>query len=303
MNTLATQLTHPQVRHLFWCLDSPELAQLPHIQALNVHIDQNTKNWLIQLDQNPSPLLTFLSQRKHTLLGSYFECLWQFFFQFAPNWRLLGHNIQVIENKVTLGELDILAQFKDEPPLHLELAVKFYLQHPQHNGQQCEQWLGPQSRDRLDLKLRKLQDKQFPFIHNTNVIHTLKTQGIPLPSQQALILKGYLFHHWQQSFQLPLAVNPQHLMGQWLHQSHVSQLLGQHDIWLFINKPQWLGNIKLASQDSQPLNRHQVSEQIQQHFTLSPRKHALMLVKLIKENGLYVETHRYLIVNDSWPEV
>ncbi len=303
MNTLATQLTHPQVRQLYWCLSSPELAQLPQTQALHVNLDSMLKNWLIQLDQNPAPLQTFLSQHNHTLLGSYFECLWQFFFQDSPGWRLLGHNIQVIENKITLGELDILAQYKNEPPLHLELAVKFYLQHPKHNGQLCEHWLGPQSRDRLDLKLGTLQNKQLPFIHQPCVKRTLQARELPQPDQQALIFKGYLFHQWQKDYQLPAAVNPHHLLGQWLHQSQVTKLLGHHDAWLFINKPQWLGNITLTPQNQPPLNRDQVSKQVKQHFTLSTRKHALMLVKLVNKEEGFVESARYLIVNDSWPQM
>ncbi len=301
MNAFAAQLTTPQVRHLFWCLFSPDLTTIEKSQSVQISLTTMLTQWFTELDLHPDPLITYLSQEKSQLLGSYFECLWQFFFQYHPQWKLLAHNVQVIESKHTLGELDIIASHQDTV-IHMELAVKFYLQHPDHNGQQCQHWLGPQCRDRLDLKLSKLHNKQLPFLVHTATQKTLKSRQLPTPTKQCLILKGYLFHHWKTPFKRPPIVNAQCLMGQWLHQSDITDLVTGHDYWLVIEKPQWLGHFKSHKEtQSSCLTAKDVSHFTQSHFANSTYKHALMLVKIANSEEESIEAERFLIVNDEWP--
>ena len=230
------QLTSPHVRHLFWCIQSPSLARLNNIPSWEIDLNEQLKTWFTQLDQNPDQLQNYLNHHEHKLLGTYFECLFQFFFKHAPNWQLVAHNIQIIEDKQTLGELDIIAHHqannRAKEEYHLELAVKFYLQHPDHTGLEANHWLGPQSRDRLDLKLNKLSQKQFPFLAHQSVKDALEKKGLPLPSQQRLILKGYLFSRWGQKSILPDQVNKRCLTGQWIHQSEIGRLTEKHAHWL-----------------------------------------------------------------------
>ncbi len=302
MNAFASQLTDPCVRQLFWCLFSPQLAQVSNTTTFTLDLNPNMKHWFLALEQDSQPLHDYLEQRNHRLLGSYFECLWQFFFQFNPDWQLLAHNVQVIENKQTLGELDILANHQQTKAIHLELAVKFYLQHPLHDGSLSRHWLGPQCRDRLDIKLGKLNDKQFPFLRHPAAMNTLIERQLPVPSQQGLVLKGYLFHQWQQAYTLPTQVNKQCLMGQWLHQSNIKQLVKGHQKWLVIEKPQWLGVVKSSFDTQAPLlSASQAIALVQHHFLQSLHKHALMLVKMQNREGHLSESQRFLIVNNDWP--
>jgi len=116
------------------------------------------------------------------------------------------------------------------------------------------------------------------------------------------VLKGYLFHHWQNPFILPLEVNKQCLMGQWLHESNIEQLVKGHDLWLIIEKPQWLGAV-ISSTDNQNslLSASQATSTVQQHFLQSLHKHALMLVKMQKKDEHFIEFQRFLVVNNDWP--
>jgi len=302
MNAFTSQLTDPRVRQLFWCLFSPQLAQANNTASFSLTLNPDLEHWFLAMEQDPQPLYQYLEQSNHRLLGSYFECLWQFFFEFNPDWQLLAHNVQVIENKQTLGELDILANHKQTGATHLELAVKFYLQHPHHDGALSKHWLGPQCRDRLDIKLGKLNDKQFPFLRHSAAMNALMERQLPMPKQQGLVLKGYLFHQWKNPFTLPLEANKQCLMGQWLHESNIGQLVKGHENWLIIEKPQWLGAV-ISSTDGQNtlLSASQAASTVQKHFLQSLHKHALMLVKVQKKGEHLIEFQRFLIVNNDWP--
>ncbi|MEH6344216.1 MAG: DUF1853 family protein [Bermanella sp.] len=303
MNQLLTQLSTPRVRHLLWSVLSPDLAYAKSIASLNVSLDGPLREWFISLDQNPSLLNTYLATSKHRLLGIYFESLWQFFLKNAPCWQLKAHNIQIIQDKKTLGELDILAEHIGSQGYHLELAVKFYLQHPSHTGGLCQHWLGPQCRDRLDLKLNKLNNQQFPIINHPQTQAILAQRGISPPASQALILKGYLFSKWQSDFTLPSEVNSACLMGQWLHQKDISELIQPDCHWLLIEKPNWLGPMQIPKDSSNAylLSGSEAVKTVQKHFLNRLINHALMLIKVIPEQTMFIEKKRYLVVSDSWP--
>ncbi len=303
MNQLLTQISTPRVRHLLWSVLSPDLAYAKSTASLNISLDNPLREWFIGLDQNPSLLNTYLATSKHRLLGIYFETLWQFFLKNAPCWQLKAHNIQVIQDKKTLGELDILAEHNELQGYHLELAVKFYLQHPIHTGELCQHWLGPQCRDRLDLKLSKLNNQQFPILNHPQTQATLAQRGINPPTSQALILKGYLFSKWQSNFVLPSEVNSACLMGEWLHQKHISNLIHPNSHWLLIEKPNWLGPMQIPKDNSKTLllTGSEAVNAVQKHFLSKLINHALMLIRVIPEQTMLIEKNRYLVVSDSWP--
>lgn len=297
------------VRHLAWCLFSEPMANIPNIPALNVEPSQVLLNWLSHLDQNPQPLNDYLDNHNRVLLGSYFECLWQFFFQFSPDWQLLDHHIQVIDGKQTMGELDILACNQAlHRHYHIELAVKFYLRQPHHTGEQLQDWLGPQSHDRLDLKLTKLSQKQLPFLQHHTTQTELRKRGLPSQPQQALVLKGYLFEPWQAAWlHYHQDINPNTPTGYWLHQSDLDLLFEQHNHkptaqWALLPKTHWLGGYQHAQEHNIPLlDANEVLNITRQHFTSAPYPFALMLVKMVKNTETLAEQERFMLVHNDWP--
>ena len=305
MNTLLTQLNHTNVRQLLWCIASPELAHGDEVTPLQIPLDSALIDWLMGLDQKPDTLMTFLDQNTSKRLGLYFEKIWQFYLMNGPGWRLLNHNLQIIENKKTLGELDILASNPSKDCLHIELAVKFYLLHPDKSGVECAHWLGPQSRDRLDIKLKTLNEKQFPILHHPQTQAAINRLKIPQPIHQKLALKGYLFSPWQKDYSLPSKVNPCCLLGEWLHQTDVTNLTQTHENWIIASKPQWLGPLKLNIYNNQEstLSKAQVHNAVYEHFAGTPNNHALMLIKVAAKSDHFVELKRYFIVSDNWPNI
>ena len=59
--------------------------------------------------------------------------------------------------------------------LHLESAIKYYLHRPPHPSQ-WQQWLGPNGRDRLDIKLAHMTEHQLPLSHTEQAQHHLHGQ-------------------------------------------------------------------------------------------------------------------------------
>ena len=58
-------------------------------------LDAQRRRWLVQLDEQPEPLLAHLAARRSRRLGLYFESLWHFFLQQDPATDLLATNLAV----------------------------------------------------------------------------------------------------------------------------------------------------------------------------------------------------------------
>ncbi len=296
------------VRHLAWCLLSEPLHVIPNVTPLVIKPSQTLQDWLGQLDDQPEPLHNYISGQNSTLLGSYFECLWQFFFAHYPDWTLLGHHIQIQQDKQTLGELDILAQeTANRHNFHVELAVKFYLKTPHTSGEKQAHWLGPQSRDRLDLKLEKLTKKQLPFFHHDATQHELKSRHLPTDAKQALVLKGYLFEPFKQNHIADQAtpfpsINSGTQTHHWLHYKDSQALFLDDKQWVILPKHQWLGPYQHTKDcDLTVLNTAQAKQQVDDHFNHAVFPFALMLVMLCGTQQLKERT-RYMLVHDDWPK-
>lgn len=117
--------------------------------------------------------------------------------QASSNYNLLFENIQLKEDKRTIGELDFILQHKESKEVaHLELAYKFYLYDPTLSENPMQNWIGPNRNDALHNKLEKLKNKQFPLLHHPATAKALT--GIDLNSiSQKLCLIASLFVPYQ----------------------------------------------------------------------------------------------------------
>jgi hypothetical protein len=131
---------------------------------------------------------------KHQRLGKLVEefVCYELGLQSAVAW--IANGLQIREDKRTVGELDAL-YFDRGTPVHLEVAYKFYLydtlrKHPTS----LASWIGPNRKDNLSLKLRKLHDKQFPLLHSLLTEPYLRSYGLAAADiVQRLCFKGQLF--------------------------------------------------------------------------------------------------------------
>jgi len=309
MIDLLKQIYHPMVRHLAWSLLSPDLACVKHVHPLRFSSNPELANWLAQLDANPRPLEDYIYSGNHRLLGSYFERLWQFFFIHHPDWSLLAHHVQIRNKKQTLGELDLLVEDAQGTVIHLELATKWYLQIPNCSGGESKHWLGPQTQDRLDLKLHKLTAKQFPFAFNKHTLEHLNSKGLPQPDIQQLVLKGGLFYKWNSHHQLAPEVPSDTQLFPWSHGHEVEQWIDPKGHYMLLEKHQWLAPAIICETDVEPQPAQAIIKIIHDHFdknkaeNASRPPYALMLCQVIhlNETTYWQEINRTMVIHKNWP--
>ena len=211
-------LKQPQVRQLAFCIGSPNILQ--SIPAdLNLHFSfqfHDNKIWedhiktywprLQYLDQHPEALLNFLQKLKSTRLGLRFEMfIWFWLLDHAYHpYELLGHSIQKIDGRKTVGELDFVLRNTATAEIeHWEVALKYYLAEGDFS---LPYWYGLNRSDTLSRKLNHFTQKQFQF-------EDALGQNI---QRRFCILKGQLYlPEFSLRSPLPDWVNPARRIGQW----------------------------------------------------------------------------------------
>ncbi len=78
---------------------------------------------------------------------------------------IIAKNLQIIHDKVTIGEIDCLIQYLNNY-IHLEIVYKFYLYDEHIYTGELDHWIGPNRKDSLVYKLNKLKNKQLPLLHH-----------------------------------------------------------------------------------------------------------------------------------------
>ncbi|QUJ66540.1 DUF1853 family protein [Photobacterium sp. GJ3] len=149
-------------------------------------------------------------------LGFYYQWLWQQLIEHHPDYELVGEELQLQEGKRTLGAIDFLVYNKIEAQLeHWEVAIKFYLAH-QHR------WLGPNSADNLDNKIKKMVEHQLEMA-NHPAYQAQYAADLGQPVCQRLIVQGRLFEHFhQEETGSDLPINPAVQSGRWCFQSQAT---------------------------------------------------------------------------------
>lgn len=256
---VSDRLEHAVLRDLAWLLATPDLIELPGPNAYpgrptrqELGLVDSVDEWLARI----SPLVNALDGKLATRMGHYHERLWHLMLDNAPNTRLLAKNLRITQRRNTLGELDMLYRTRNNPdPVHLEVAIKFYLGLPEGPGEATSQsrWIGPGGLDSLALKCSHLRHHQLP-ISRTAIAQALITQWLaprdlgPLPPlngqlTQRLAMPGVLFYPWHTTMPPPIGATVNHRRGTWCYLKDWPTLANQRSeslqmVWL--EKPHWL---------------------------------------------------------------
>lgn len=288
---------HQQVRDLTWALFSPTLLlNLPSwVKNWQPKLNHQELRWLKALDQDPQPLLDHLKQANTGILGMHFEALWGFYLKNRCQRQLIKQNLQIQGNKQTLGEFDALLKGDRGQFYHLELACKFYLKAPKTaTHHPLSHWLGPQCRDRLDIKLEKTLNQQLILSRKPEAQTLLTAMGIDRV-QPEVIFKGWLFHPMEyEDINTNPVINAEGHKGIWLQQHHMKNL--QPGRYQILSKQRWLS---LAWQDHQPESLETLIAYCADHF--KHKDFALMAVKMQPANNGWQETQRLMLVPEPWP--
>lgn len=301
---LPLRLQQPAVRDLAWVLLSPPLLQTtpwPQRHPLSASLWSRTPqllgDWLVQLDRTPTSLHHWLAERSVRRLGLYYERLWQFALNAAPDVDVLAANLPIRSSGQTLGELDLLLR-DEEGTHHLELAIKLYLGSEVASGVHPKHWLGPGSHDRLDIKLDHLSNHQLPLSAREEARSALAELDVQT-AKSALWVSGYLFYPWPQPCSAPNDANPQHLKGTWLHQHQWADFLQQQPggHWQVLPRHNWLAPARISDAEHWPREQQPIW-----FATLGEHANAQLLVRVERSaSGYWLEQERLFLVCDSWP--
>jgi len=321
---------HRAVRDLAWALFSPALMrgleQQWHSLAPAWQPDvTGYQRWLQALDQEPAPLHDALQRSAASRLGLYYEDLLAFFFSHYPDYRLLTRNRAVTERGRTLGEFDFLvADQTTRQCLHIEVAVKFYLQLPRPlTDDPWSRWIGPACKDRLDVKLHKLLQKQCQLSQTDAGQASLQQLAVTdidtQHPQQHLWLQGYLFTPLTETAPSLTARedntapcpfrNTDSLRGFWCSLTHFQQVYGDaapthHGHWYLPDRLEWLALLPARQQELEPLTPAALTARLQQRWYDQPRYPAQpqLVLAMEQRDDHWHEIARGFITPDDWLE-
>ncbi len=299
LDTLLQQLHHPAVRDLAWLLGAPALLDEHHYpiwsDTSSQQLFQQAQSLLLQLEQQPEPLLAHLATRPVKRLGYYVENLLGFAFSHLPEWQIIAEHWPIRDPQRTVGELDFLLQATGQHELlHLECAFKVYLLHQPQLG--IQGFVGPGAKDQLHLKLDKLFRQQLPLSQHSSVTAQLER---PIGKRLAW-LKGWLFYPWDNPADTINGLSNQHPRGWWQTLGNACQRL-QHSSsqWILLPRSRWVSPAWLAP-DTPTQTGQQMLEWLERHFanTHTPQ----LLVELLSSNSGMIEKNRGFVVDNNWPE-
>ena len=107
--------------------------------------------------------------------------------------EILASNIQLIDHKLTIGEIDCLLKYLNDY-IHLEIIYKFYLYDKDISSSEIEKWIGPNRNDSLSKKIAKLKTKQLPILQHKKTREILNKLELDVDLfQQKVYFKAQLF--------------------------------------------------------------------------------------------------------------
>lgn len=276
------------LRHLLWLSQTPSLIRHQRVFDLMAALPADYPDRISRLAacQDWLSALESASQRR---LGLYVEELYACLMTEVLGWELLGRNLQIMDGGRTLGELDFLLRNPLSGEVeHHELAVKFYLGTDMEGP--C--WRGPNSRDRLDLKLARLLEHQVKMAQHHATHAMLAERRLPRPAQSRFLLPGYLFYPEGVPMLPPPDAADNHLHGNWMRASQLDAALLQTCVVL--QKPDWLGAWR---QDCEPNG----TAAIEQAGRIADGAGPTLFAQLEWQEDEWVERRRFFLVPDHWP--
>ncbi|MFT6166633.1 MAG: hypothetical protein ACJAV5_000627 [Vicingaceae bacterium] len=218
-------------------------------------------------------------------LGKYAEELLYFYFQNSGKYSLLGYNLQLIDDKLTVGEIDYLLQENEsQDRIHLELAIKFFLKI---NIDGEYQWIGPSTKDNLSKKQNKLLNHQLRLVASYNRLLPVEFQEKEFTPQ--LLLKGAEFIHFQEYME---CIDPL-INAWWLHREALENVQKEDQLYSIIpNRKDWIFPF---NKRLERMNFQQLKFEISDYLELQNE----IMISRFQSDGTPVD--RGFVVRSNWP--
>lgn len=292
---------NPIINELNWIFNNPNLLaddneyvfpqeqQIRQLQKIQTHFENKT--------------FAEISIPKTKRLGDYFEQLVLLYLTSLDEYKNISHRKTVFFNKQTKGEFDFLVINKESnQSTHLEVAVKFYLQHQTDEN---IQFLGPNSSDSLKKKLDKMLNHQINLSDQEYAKKYLENYRLPL--QKLILLKGLLYYpansNWRVNTQFPQIISPDHARGWWIKADKINTIPRDNEQtrWIVLIKPYWLSiHNCLLNNPQKLLNYKDLQSLVKHHF--ANKTSPLHLAELMQDSNRKIsEISRGFVVHNNWP--
>ena len=151
---------------------------------------------------------------------------------------IINENLQVVENKITIGEIDCLLKHINQL-IHLEVSYKFYLYDENSGKLELDKWIGPNKRDSLAKKIAKLKSKQLPILFHKETIRILEKININVAEIiQLVYFKAQLFVPYLRKPNLLPEINNDCIKGFYIKKRQLNQF-NDHTFYI-PSKKNWI---------------------------------------------------------------
>jgi uncharacterized protein len=159
-------------------------------------------------------------------------------FEQIPALTILASNIQLINNKITIGEIDCLIKYLSRY-IHVEIIYKFYLYDPKIKSSEIDKWIGPNRNDTLAKKIDKLKTKQLPILKHQKAKEFLNKHGLGSNVfDQKVYFKAQLFVPFNMLNKKMDLINSQCIKGYYLKFNEIKKL--NANLFYIPSKLDWL---------------------------------------------------------------
>jgi uncharacterized protein len=284
---------------LKWVIQAPFLTrQIPQPALWEL---PQSRDLIIQLENDPSLLQTYLKSLKRHNLGSYFEGLVYFWLEQLDDVNVIGTNLQVRDKIKTYGEIDVLFNYRG-CLYHWELSVKYYA--CLNNPTEEQNWVGPLKKDNLKRKMDRLFDHQLPLPYQPYSQGLMKTLGLADKKAQSYpFVKGRLF--WDnragcRANNLPNRINPAGQFSTWTDlTNHLTIIPEDTEFYTILPKERWFSTANLddwVAYDDIGLQKACLAT-FENHL-------APFQIILSQKNGSeIIEISRHFMMPDHWAEL
>lgn len=174
-------------------------------------------------------------------IGKQFESQAIAFYNQSPIHTVLAQNAQIIEDGITLGELDLIVRDEqDNQVWHIEMVRKFYRYEESLIQEDHYPWIGPADKDHLSRKCNRLAEHQFPMLYHEATRRLLDKLNLSAQNiKQGLLYKADLFSLESETVVFADEINPQALRGNVIYFDQISSL-GKQEEYHICHKQEWL---------------------------------------------------------------
>lgn len=216
------------------------------------------------------------------------ENLLERFINITDQLNLIKSRWQIQTDGCTVGEVDFLVRTAMGME-HWELGLKYYLYVPEQ-----QLFIGSNGKDRLDIKLNKIETKQLPMGRHPKVLSYCQQFQQKPPLSRALI-KGRLFFPKGETLpSLPenLSINPETDTGFWMRRrdldDFIEDLNKKNMSYHILERYDWMSrDLIIINPKTEIMHDDQASFQ---------------LVTLTKNHDQWMEHERWVVVHNTFPK-